>query len=115
MPFAFPAYHEEYWAPDVLPDRELVLAVAQALNWRLVIEPTGPIGWRWRFEASLNFWSWGEIVILEPQLDNSLYVRSSCVLFTQCFDWGRNKQNVQQLRTMLQYLSTPASVANAPS
>jgi hypothetical protein len=102
MSFGFPAYHEEYFRPRQLPDGDMMYAVAGALGWSFSVEQIGPVGWRWRLGTSLSFWSWGEVVIVEPQPDNALRVRSNCALFTQCFDWGHNRRNVQRLAEMLQ-------------
>ncbi|MCZ7605968.1 MAG: hypothetical protein M5U25_07775 [Planctomycetota bacterium] len=102
MTFGFPAYHEELWFPRTVPTAELICAIANALGWGYAVENIGPVGWRWRLRAGLNFWSWGEVVLLEPQPDGGLRVRSSCALFTQCIDWGRNARNIRRLAELLQ-------------
>ncbi len=96
MAFGFPAYHEERARYSEPPD-ELMDAIDAALaelHW------SGSQSGRWRFTAStgVSFWSWGEGVTidLDPE-DGELFVRSQCSFPTQCFDWGRNHNNVRKL------------------
>ena len=102
MTFGFPAYHEEYWRPRYELTGDVMFGVAGALGWSIFVHQAGPLGWRWHMGTGLNFWSWGETVIVEPQPDGSFRARSQCALFTQCFDWGRNARNVRRLAEMLQ-------------
>ena len=38
--------------------------------------------------------SWGEKIIIKINRDNSLNIKSKCSFPMQCFDWGKNKDNV---------------------
>jgi hypothetical protein len=95
MAFGFPAYHEERVRYKEPPD-ELMDAVDAALaelHW------SGRQSGRWRFTAStgVSFWSWGEGMTIDLDLDDGeLFVRSQCSFPTQCIDWGRNHNNVRK-------------------
>jgi hypothetical protein len=90
--FGFPAYadDEERYA---VPVGELLDAVALAmeeLGW--AFEQTAPATLSARVSTSL--WSWGERVTVRVARDGTVAIRSACRLVTQCFDWGKNRRNV---------------------
>jgi hypothetical protein len=61
------------------------------------------LGWQYRslssdeFEVhiSINVTSWGEKMKIEILQDGVIKVESKCAYPFQCFDWGKNKKNVQ--------------------
>ena len=93
MTFGFPAYHTETYAPsgDGADIRASVKSTLQAVSWSIRNEFPD------RIEASIsfNFRSWGENVVVTFLPNGTVSVTSSCVLPTQCFDWGKNKANVE--------------------
>jgi hypothetical protein len=94
MAFGFPAYAEAVERYDA-SGGELLDAVDQALEelgWDA--DYTGPSSLSAR--VGVNFLSWGERVSINVR-DGKVRVRSECSLPTQCFDWGKNRQNVDRL------------------
>lgn len=94
MTIAFPAFHQ-----TLLPGAHTPAAVAAAMQragWTLVQQNedriTGKVG--------LNLWSFGETVTA-TLADGRVTLRSACVLPTQCFDWGKNRRNVDALARAL--------------
>lgn len=73
---------------------QLFAAVQSALN---------NLGWQYQtlpnneFEAGLsgNLMSWGENLRIEILPNGLVTIESKCVFPLQCFDWGKNKKNVQ--------------------
>jgi hypothetical protein len=94
MTFGFPAYHAAAQRVD-RPRRDVLRAARAALH---------DLGWRWMdsdrgvFMAAVgvNFWSCGEQVTVVVADDGEVLVRSQCNLPTQCFDWGKNRRNVNR-------------------
>jgi hypothetical protein len=94
MTFGFPAYHEiEKRFKRPRPD--LVRAAKRAVNslgWKLSNSDKASL----TASTSVSFWSWGEKLTVEVEDDGTVVIRSQCSLPTQCFDWGKNKKNVQR-------------------
>jgi hypothetical protein len=81
-------------------DDRLLEAVARTfhqLGWIAFGDGTGR---RFVAEVGVNFWSWGEEVRIEIDGD-TIEIESHCRLVTQCFDWGKNQQNVATFLAML--------------
>ena len=92
MALAFPAYHTELFSSGIAAT-ELHRNVREclvALSW--TIEEEKDDG----FVAvtDINLRSFGERVSINLLPDNFIQITSKCVLMTQCFDWGKNKENV---------------------
>jgi hypothetical protein len=92
--FGFPAYHRRS-DRFRLPDAELIGAVRATCaerGWAITVDEPHRIEARRR----LNLWSWGEIIRVSV-LDGLLSVESRCRTATQCFDWGVNERNVEEI------------------
>jgi hypothetical protein len=94
--FGFPAYHTEHRPPLPGEPSQVYARVEQAMAW---------LGWTVNQRGAgylaastkVSLASWGERVEVHFAPDGSLTVTSKCSLPTQCFDWGRNRGNVQRL------------------
>ena len=94
MSFAFPAFHEAR-LPGML-GATAVEAAMQRLGWSDIRRDAGAVTGK----VGFNLWSFGETVTVTQARDH-LMLRSACVMPTQCFDWGKNRRNVEALRTAL--------------
>jgi hypothetical protein len=95
MAFGFPAYHTEHYStePDMSVDLRVVARSALiAISWSIGAESNSQIV----ASTSVNLRSWGEEVLISFLPDNSISVTSKCSWPTQCFDWGKNKANVEK-------------------
>ncbi len=92
MAFAFPAYHTEIVTGLSRENdlRELVLVALERLAWPVRKASANTIS----ASVGFNFWSWREKITVQMLRDGSLSITSRCGLPTQCFDWGKNEQNV---------------------
>ena len=43
----------------------------------------------------------GQYITITILPSGSIHVRSECSIFTQCFDWGKNKRNVRKLQSAI--------------
>ena len=96
MAFGFPAYHEETIDLEI-PRNEIISflePIVGSLSWGIieytenhmeVISNTGLLE------------SEGQYITITILPSGSILVRSECAIFTQCFDWGKNKRNVHKL------------------
>jgi len=99
MAFGFPA-HYEMVISNIPSGTDLMRSVGSALS---------RIGWNPKvegntFSASTTFSmaSWGEKVTVQVLPGGKgIKVRSQCAIFTQCFDFGKNKKNVQKFQEEL--------------
>ena len=94
MSFAFPAFHEAR-LPGAF-DAEAVETAMRRLGWGSIRRDGSSVACK----VALNLWSFGETVTVTLARDH-LMLRSACVMPTQCFDWGKNRRNVEALRTAL--------------
>ena len=95
MAFGFPAYHTERYSAAVGNPADLrtaVRATLNALSWSVIEERSDQIV----AGTSMNMRSWGEKVLVNFLPDSAISVTSKCALVTQCFDWGKNKANVNR-------------------
>ena len=76
-----------------LPLQKVIKRVFHSLDWTIESESDGFI----TATTGINLWSWGERVVVDFFTQDSITVTSSCVRFTQFFDWGKNKSNVRKL------------------
>lgn len=92
MSFGFPAYHrqrERYRATDLELTRLCVAAMSE-LGWQAIKTD----GHRVTATHGVSLWSWGERI--EVNVDSGgLEIVSKCRAFTQCFDWSKNRRNVE--------------------
>lgn len=51
----------------------------------------------------MNLWSWGEDILLRVSPEGVVYVESRCATFTQCFDWGKNRENVERFFAQVEH------------
>jgi hypothetical protein len=95
MAFGFPAYHRDSFATTASEAvvREAIFDAIELLGWSLKDESDDVI----RAGVGFNFWSHGETVGVRFLLDGGLLITSRCWMPTQCFDWGKNEQNVRNL------------------
>jgi hypothetical protein len=95
MAFGFPAYHTE--ALDQIGSgagvRSAVKKAIRSLGWSIREESSDAI----TASISINWWSWGERVVVRFLPGGGLSVTSKCALPTQCFDFDKNKANVKEL------------------
>jgi len=99
MAFGFPAHHEETFTLN--NSREDFIKNLKAcfndLNWSVFNESTDII----IASNKINFLSWGEKIIIKFFDNNNISVVSQCIFPIQCFDWGKNEQNVKSLLSLL--------------
>ena len=100
MVFAFPAYHEDektFKKLGLLTLKECVRDSLEGLGWTCYEED----GY-WDGGTPFNFFSWGENIVIEIlEDDETVRMKSSCKMPTQCIDWGKNKRNVNEFFAML--------------
>lgn len=94
MTFAFPAFHETRMAGAF--DVAAVEAAMRQLRWSEIRREYGSVIGK----VGFNLWSFGETVTATLAPDH-VVLRSTCMLPTQCFDWGKNRRNVEALRVAL--------------
>ena len=96
MAFGFPARFEikRDLAGSRESAREAVRHAFDVLGWSYTSD--GPD--RFRATIGVNFSSWGEAFTVTLQ-EGAIRVESACTMPMQIFDWGKNKQNVDQFLT----------------
>ena len=94
MAFGFPAYHTEEleYTGSIPAFRECVAVAIRSLGWSVQDESDTEL----TASTSVSLWSWGERITVRFHKGGAS-VTSRCALFTQCIDWGKNRQNVQKL------------------
>ncbi|MDP2346001.1 MAG: hypothetical protein Q8O67_33995 [Deltaproteobacteria bacterium] len=98
MSFGFPARHRHMIALRK-PDNELRQIAREAihsLRWNLTSDGPRQLTARHRF----NIWSFGELISVTIE-GGVVDVESRCRIPTQCFDWGKNKRNVDAFFALL--------------
>jgi hypothetical protein len=112
MAFGFPAYHTEilYKIPRRIDLREYVFKTLARIGWEAHYVSRHTIS----ASVGVSFWSWGENITIEIHPDGPMSVTSSCTLPTQCFDWGKNKKNVNKFITELRKLMALQSLQDDP-
>jgi hypothetical protein len=93
MALRFPAYHTEcYSVSNTTPEllRKAVRETLVTLSWSVREETHERIVG----STSMDIRSWGGKVFIQFLPDNSISVTSKCAWPLQCFDWGKNKDNV---------------------
>ena len=94
MAFGFPASHEVVFS-EFPAGTDIARSVGSALSrfgWSPAVDKNV-----FRASTKLSMSSFGEKFIVEVMPNGkSIKVRSQCSLVTQCFDWGKNKKNVEK-------------------
>ena len=94
MSFGFPAYHieniqykKEFSTEEIIDFIKITFQTSSFIlennTDRIVYAKT-----------QISGASWGEKIIIKINDDNSLNIKSKCSFPMQCFDWGKNKDNV---------------------
>ncbi len=94
MTFAFPAYHET--TVPGFKTAEAIEAGMRKAGWREVQRQGSTI----TCKVGFNLWSFGETMAITLAPTHAV-LRSTCILPTQCVDWGKNRRNVQKLLAVL--------------
>lgn len=94
MTLAFPAYHEDM-LPGT-PTAERVETAMRQAGWRSIQRRDATL----TCKVGFNVWSFGETMTITLAPDH-VVLRSSCILPTQCVDWGKNRRNVEKLKAAL--------------
>jgi|SRR5882724_9160989 len=94
MSFGFPAYHRQEvpHALNVEEAKSRAKRDADSLGWRLVQEADKELV----FRVGINWRSWGEEVNMSFR-PRTVLLHSKCRWFSQCFDWGKNRRNCEQI------------------
>ena len=95
MTFAFPAFHEATVAKA--HTAESIEAAMRRVGWNSIQQTTEGVS----CAVPLTIWSFGERVLVTRE-EGRIVLRSSCVLPTQCMDWGKNRRNIQSLVAALE-------------
>lgn len=94
MAFGFPAYHEvtlRDWPSGV--DLPLsMMNTLRTLGWGPNFDPNGITA-----SSGATLKSFGEKITITISEGTIEKIRSECSLPTQCFDHGKNKQNVEKI------------------
>lgn len=101
MAFGFPAYHAQMFDhPSAALTLERCAQACRALGWSIErMEPNALVA-----STPLSARSWSEHVQITLHSPHKLTITSQCAMPTQCFDWGKNRENVARL---YQALHTP--------
>lgn len=100
MALGFPAYHTQvYRFLNASIDRMSVMQNALfTLHWQIGERSATSI----TAKVGTNWLSWGEKVTIELIDSTSVSLTSQCAFPTQCFDWGKNRTNIETLISQLQ-------------
>ena len=96
MSFGFPAYHiENIQYKKEFSTEELIDFIKITIqNCSFIFENnTDRILYA---KTQISGGSWGEKIIIKINPDNLLNIKSKCSFPMQCFDWGKNKDNVNR-------------------
>jgi hypothetical protein len=94
MAFGFPAHHEDEVTHKGITAnalRDCITEVVDELSWGADEDED-----LWLGSTGLTLWSYGETVTIERHAGGRITMRSECKLVTHCFDFGRNKRNVEE-------------------
>ena len=94
MSFGLPAYHvENIQYKSEFSTEKIIDFIKNTIQTRSFIleNNTDRIVYA---KTQISGGSWGEKIIIKINEDNSLNIQSKCSFPMQCFDWGKNKENV---------------------
>lgn len=102
MSFGFPAYYEssETYYVEAYELHKMIENALAEFDWHLETDRFSNI----TAFVPLNWMSWGEKLTISFNESGTLTARSECRMPTQCFDWGKNRQNVVQFLSKLRLL-----------
>ncbi|MCY7345401.1 MAG: hypothetical protein LH614_04200 [Pyrinomonadaceae bacterium] len=101
MAFGFPAYFTEtIFIPIQRHEfNQIVKEVLESLECKFIEISAEEI----HSTIGINALSWGEKIKVKFLSNRMILVESRCVYPLQCFDWGKNKGNVQLLISKLNF------------
>ncbi len=99
MSFGFPAYYSEIISIPIQRHKfnQLVKEVLENLEWKF----TEVSAEEHCSTVNINALSWGEKIKIKTLFEGRILIESKCDYPLQCFDWGKNKGNVQLLISKL--------------
>ncbi|WP_028863894.1 hypothetical protein [Psychromonas aquimarina] len=99
MAFGLPAQFQDSYSFDNtdFDIRSTVNRAIKITGWKVKNDSSESIS----LSSGLNALSWGEDINIQFTANNSILVTSKCVFPLQCFDWGKNKGNVNKLLNIL--------------
>src|SRR5882724_2630206 len=94
MSFGFPAYSNGSQTFQVSQHQliEITAKALKQLGWR----HSNPFPNSFLVHNTVNIWSWGKKIRIDIADEGTVSVSSKCAVVTQCFDWGKNKRNVEK-------------------
>jgi hypothetical protein len=104
MAIGFPAsYSERISLPSRKCDdvREWLLLLIDKLGWSVVDVSHNSVTATTKPSGA----SWGERVIFEVASDNAIEAISRCAFPLQLVDWGKNKANIERVRSVVSSLN----------
>ena len=113
MAFGFPAHHSD----------TRLFGLAEAELSTVIETAFSNLGWQYKtlpnneFQASVavNFSSWGEKLKVSMLAGGIVQAESKCMYPLQCFDWGKNKENVERLFAEIERLKETNSPVMSPA
>ena len=97
MAFGFPAYHENILDNKVNYSISDLVKLLKNTKFLIISNDDNIVF----IKSKINVWSWGEKIEIKLH-DNLITIKSNCSFPFQCIDWGKNKENVVQLITILE-------------
>ena len=113
MSFGFPAYHvENIQYKSEFSTEKIIDFIKNTIQTRSFIleNNTDRIVYA---KTQISGLSWGEKIIIKKNEDNSLNIKSKCSFPMQCFDWGKNKENVNGFIAVFNNLIDKVELKNA--
>ena len=113
MSFGFPAYHvENIQYKSDFSTKKIIDSIKNTIQTRSFIleNNTDRIVYA---KTQISGLSWGEKIIIKINEDNSLNIKSKCSFPMQCFDWGKNKENVNGFIAVFNNLIDKVELKNA--
>ena len=94
MSFGFPAYYIAKYQQKVDRDIKQIIIIESLdeLYWKISSKTHNKI----IAKSDINFWSWGEVIQIDIR-ESYITLTSKCSFPLQCFDWGKNKENISKL------------------
>jgi len=110
MAFGFQASssRNEHYDADPMIMRQLVRVALAKLDWRYEIVDRETV----TANIPMNMFTYGERITVSVDDDGELTAKSKCAWPIQLIDWGKNKQNIDQL--FLALISTSRNSALNP-
>ena len=113
MTFCFPAYHvKNIQYKSEYSTEKIIDFIKNTIQTRSFIleNNTDRIVYA---KTQISWGSWGEKIIIKINEDNSLNIKSKCSYQIQCFDWVKNKENVNGFIAVFNNLIDKVELKNA--